>query len=181
MLVPRLLINHKMKYILRFLAVFAILCSLVSLDAYARYDTFRSKDGMLYFFNPQKLKETTNLKSFEYDMTMLTWTDSVTINFTIVSDAMSVPEQFAIRTGNTKYVCHDYSLLFVDLDKKDYKVRVTSKFSLAEVEKIIDSPLPPVFEFEQNGVTRTATYKAKAWKTDREKIRQVMDLYYYTK
>lgn len=170
-----------MKIILRVSTALAILCTLVFLDGYARYNSFRSKDGILYFFNPQKLKETKNIKSFEYDMTMLTWTDSVTINFTIVSESMSMPTDLAIKSGESKYECHDYSLLFVDLQKKDYKVRVTSKFPLREVENIIESPAPPIFEFKQNGILRTATYKRKAWETDREKIKQIMGLYYHTK
>lgn len=172
---------HKMKIILRVSFILAILCVLVFPDGYARYNSFRSKDGILYFFNPQKLKETKNIKSFEYDMTMLTWTDSVTINFTIVSESMSMPTDLSILSGESKYECHDYSLLYVDLQKRDYKVRITSKFPLQEVEKIVESTIPPIFEFKQNDILRTATYKRKAWETDREKIKQIMGLYYHTK
>lgn len=114
-------------------------------------------------------------------MTLLTWTDSVTINFTMVSESMYLPTSFSIMSADTEYVCHDYSLLYADLKKNNYKVRVTSKFPLSDVEKILSSTSPPVFQIEQSGIVRTATYKQKAWNTEREKIKQIMELYYLTK
>ena len=170
-----------MKYTFRLLAILTVLISSAVVEGYARYNSFRSKDGILYFFNPQKLNVLENIKSFEYDMTMLTWTDSVTINFSIVSESMAMPTDFVISSGESKFVCHDYSLLFVDLEKNRYKLRMTSRFPLQEIEKIIGCPTPPVFEFRQDGIERAASYKNKSWKTDREKIKQVMGLYYQTR
>lgn len=165
------------------LLVFIALTSLFSSgqSAEGRYASRMTADGMLFFINPHKLGELTNIKRFEYDMTLLTWTDSVTVNFTFESSLMQVPSTLKITSGDKTYVCHDFKSLFIDIKKKHYEIRITSKFAVADIISIVRSVSPPVFVFTQENQVETATYKTGAWKKDRKKLSDIIQLYLNSK
>lgn len=146
-----------------------------------RYASRITPDGTIFFINPQKLGALTNLRQFEYDMTLLSWKDSVTINFTIESSWMTAPENFKIVSDNRIYSCEDFSVLFTDIKKQHYVIRITSKFSLQELTQIIASASSPIFAFTQNGVQEAAKYTDNAWKKERKKLLAIIQLYVYSK
>ncbi len=86
-------------------------------SADGRYISRMTQDGTLYFINPQKLSKTEGIKNFEYDMTLLSWTDSATVNFTFRSGLMAKPENLAIRSGNNVFRCDAFKPLFIDIKK----------------------------------------------------------------
>lgn len=146
-----------------------------------RYTSRITPDGTIFFINPQKLDVLTNLRRFEYDMTLLNWKDSVTINYTIETSRMTAPENFKLVSGDKVYPCKDFSLLFADIKKQHYEIRVTSRFSFQELAQIIASETSPAFVFTQNGVQETAKYKDSAWKKERKKLLAIVQLYVYSK
>lgn len=146
-----------------------------------RYVSRRTQDGILYFINPYNLKKLSGIKKFEYDMTMLTWTDSITINFTFESNIMSVPSEVKITSGNKTFQCTNYSSLYIDIKKNHYEIRITSKFPRKDIEHIISSAVPPIFILRQDNQEESATYKIGAWKKERKKLSDIYQLYLYSK
>lgn len=145
-----------------------------------RYASRMTPDGTIFFINPQKLGALTNIKRFEYDMTLLNWSDSVTVNFTFGSTSMCAPEDFRIANGEKTYVCREFSVLYTDIKKNYYEIRITSKFPVSELVEIIASPAAPVFTFTQEGVVKTAAYKKSDWQPERKKLSDILQLYHYS-
>lgn len=141
----------------------------------------RTRDGMLFFILPQRLKETSGIKRFEYDMTMLSWNDSVTVNFTFESTSLDPVTELNIVSGDSTYPCDSFSTLFMDAKKNHYEIRITSKFTLAEIEKILKNSTPPRFCFRQDNSDKSATYTSKAWITDKKKLNDILKLFLLSK
>ena len=146
-------------------------------SAEGRYNSRLTQDGVLFFINPQKLKDLSGIKKFEYDVTMLSWTDSVTFNFTFVSSSMQIPDRLSIECDNNSMECRSFSPLYVDIKGQDYEVRITSKFSVAEMRSFISCQSSPVFIFYQGRDLRTAAYKESAWRKDRKKLGDIFQLF----
>ena len=146
-----------------------------------RYASRITPDGTIFFITPQKLGVLANLRRFEYDMTLLSWTDSVTINFTMESSLMVAPENLKIKSGDKDFKCEDFSVLFIDIKKQHYVIRVTSKFSIQELTKIIESATSPAFAITQNGIQQEAAYTGRKWKKERKMLSDIFQLYVYSK
>lgn len=166
-----------------FLFIFVAISVLLSYaqSADGRYSSRMTRDGMLFFVNPQKLGDLEGLKRFEYDMTLLSWTDSVTINFTFESNLMARIDNLEIRSGNEVFLPIDYSVLFSDIKKNRYEIRITSKFPLSSLIKALESPEPMRFVFMQDGTERSAAYKTGAWRKDSKKLNDIIRLYLYSR
>lgn len=136
-----------------------------------------TQDGTIFFIMPKKISDCSGIKKFEYDMTCLTWTDSVTVNFTFRSASVDRPVGLAVESCGHTYTCTAYSLLYTDIVKGGYEIRVTSKFPVAEIEEMLQCESSPVFTFEQNHTRCTAAYSAGAWKSDRKKLKDIFNLF----
>ncbi len=148
-----------------------------SQSADGRYNSLRSRDGMLFFINPQQVKELSGIRRFEYDVTLLSWTDSVTINYTFESDIMNVPDNFEIICGDTIMTGSSYSPLFVDIKGNHFEVRMTSKFGLNQFQTMVNSLTSPVFRFTQAHEVKSARYREKAWLKDRKKLKDIFQIF----
>lgn len=158
-----------------------VLLVVIPVFALERYASRMTPDGTIYFIMPKKLGKTQGIKHFEYDMTLLSWTDSVTINFTFQSKIMGLPSELYIQSGDQTFLCDNYSLLFQDIKKNSFEIRVTSKFLTQDIEKIIHSVSPPIFFFPQGNHEAIATYSEAAWKNDRKKLIDIYNIYLYSK
>ncbi len=150
-------------------------------SAQGRYSSFRTKDGMLFFIHPQKLKDISGIKRFEYDMTLLSWTDSVTVNFSFESSSLDPVTDLELTTASGTTPCDCFSPLFVDAKKHHYEIRITSRFSFAEIKKIFASETPPRFSFRQGNLNESATYTPKAWTTDKKRLNDILTLFLLSK
>lgn len=146
-----------------------------------RYVSRMTQDGTLFFINPQKLNDLSGIKKFEYDMTMLSWTDSITVNFTFESDKMTLPSEVMLRSGTKTYECNNYSSLFIDIKKNHFEIRITSKFLNKDIEEIISRTDPLSFVIKQDGVTETASYNPKKWRKESKMLTDIYKLYLYSK
>lgn len=150
-------------------------------SAEGRYSSRMTQDGFIFFANPQRLKELNNIKRFEYDMTMLTWTDSITVNFTFESTSMVMPHDLRIKYDGGVVKCDAYSSLFTDIKKDYYEIRITSRYSTSDIERILKSEKSPCFCFSQGDMEESAAYNPGAWKKDRKKLNDIFNLYLYSK
>lgn len=170
-----------MKYFLSVLFSVLTLIPAFSQSAEGRYASRITIDGVIFFIMPEQLKEVSGIKRFEYDMTLLSWTDSVTVNFTFESTSPELPENLQIICDNESINCTSYSSLFVDIKKNHFEIRITSKYSIQDLQTIIQSITPPTFCFSQSDELKTATYKNKRWIKDRKKLNDILQLYYLAK
>ena len=168
------------KFFLVLLILFGTLSG-YSQSADGRYLSRMTRDGMLYFIYPKKLGKLSGIKHFDYDVTLLNWTDSATINFTFESKNMSVPESIRIIADSDTISCDSYSPLYIDIKKNNYEIRITSKFTISDIKKIFSSLASPVFLIEQDKTIERATYSENAWKKDRKKLIDILNLYNYSK
>ncbi len=143
----------------------------------SKYFSRMTNDGMLFFIMPQKVKALEGIKSFEYDVTLLTWNDSITLNFTYKSNTMDSPQDLYIKSGDYTYKSSKCDLLFVDIVKNGYEIRLSSKFLYSDFEKIVKNDIPPVFCFHQNGEQKSATFSHKAWKKERDILGKILTVY----
>lgn len=164
------------------LFIFLLILTAAVLPATAqRYASRMTVDGTIYFIDPIKLKQLENIKKFEYDVTLLSWTDSVTVNFTFESERMTKPESLKLISCGKTFECKDFSTLFIDLKKKHYEVRITSKFPSEALKEIFECENSPTFVFTQDNITEKASYKSGSWKKDRKKLIDIYGLYQYSK
>lgn len=170
-----------MKKLLLVIVLLVSFISALSQSAERRYNSRMTRDGVLFFIMPERLKDLSGLKKFEYDVTLLSWTDSATVNFTFESSSMLVPTDLKIISDLNTIECRDYSPLFIDIKKNHYEVRITSKLSNSEIESIVNSNNPPRFSFNQGTELKCATYKPKAWSKDRKRLQDIIKLYLYSK
>ncbi len=170
-----------MKRILSCLLILVSLIGAFAQSAQGRYHSRLTPDGTLFFIQPHKLNNLSGIKSFSYDVTLLSWQDSATVNFTFESNSMEVPSKLQIRVGNTDFDCESYSPLYIDIMKNHYVIRITSKFSVDEIGRFCSSETPPVFSFYQGDTHLTASYKPKSWIPERKKLQDIFKLYSMSK
>lgn len=170
-----------MKSLIVTLFLLAITVPSYGQSSQGRYASRITPKGTIFFINPQKLSSLKNLRNFEYDMTLLNWTDSVTINCTIESSLMNTPENLKIVSGNKVYQCEDFSVLYTDIKRQHYVIRVTSKFSVQDITQIIESASSPIFAFSQMDIQEEAAYSDRAWKKEHKKFLDIFQLYVYSK
>lgn len=156
--------------------VFAVLGASAQ-SASGRYVSRMTQDGILYFIEPKKITKVENIQRFNYDMTLISWSDSTTVNFTFKSKTPAYPDSLSFKSCGASYKITNYSLLFTDIVKGGYEIRVTSKVDNNTLEKLFMCPEPPIFSFFQNGLPCTATYTSRAWKSDQKKLLDIFNLY----
>lgn len=166
-----------MKRIILILSVLLSVASAIGQSANGRYVSRMTQDGMLYFIEPKKLSKVENIQRFDYDITLISWSDSATVNFTFKSKNVDYPDSLYIKSCEKNYPISQYSLLFTDIVKGGYEIRVTSKVDVNTIGEILACREPLVFTFFQNGVKCSATYTPGAWKSDQKKLIDIYNLY----
>ena len=169
-----------MRYLLLILAALFVFSG-YSQETGDRYASRMTQDGTIFFIMPQKLSKTEGIRRFEYDMTCLTWSDTVTINFTIKSKHIETPENITIGSGDNSYKPVKTKILFIDLKKNEYEIRTSCQFLWPDIEKIFTDEQKPTFCLSQNGLPESATYKEGKWNKERKTLSNILNLFKYSK
>ena len=140
-----------------------------------RYSGRMTQDGMCYFFRKMKLSEKEGIKDFYYDMTYLDWTDSVTVNFSIIADKPETPKMLTIISGDSTFVCDNLKCLFIDVLKKGYEIRMSSSFPEKVIRKVIETSSAPIFQVKFKDDV-TATYSKSSWREDSKKLQMIFQM-----
>lgn len=164
----------KQRFIILFLMLVIPLIGIAQ-SVSSRYSGRMTQDGMCYFFRKMKLSEKEGVKDFYYDMTYLDWTDSITVNFSIIADKPETPKMLTIISGDTTFVCDNLKCLFVDVLKKGYEIRMSSSFSEKAIRKMIETSSAPIFQvkFKDNV---TAAYSKSSWKKDSKMLQMIFQM-----
>ena len=146
-----------------------------------RYASRMTRDGTIFFILPERLKATDGVDRFEYDMTCLTWNDTVTVNFSVRSKNMEVPEHVALQSGDKRFDAVGIAKLYTDIVKNGYEIRMSCRFLWDDIQRAFTAVQPPVFLFDQSGVERSATYTPRQWKGERRILSEILELYNYSR
>lgn len=150
------------------------LCNAQSIEK--RYSSHLSNAGVINFFHPQKLKKNTNLDMFAFDMTYISYNDSITVNCSYRIQTGSNIKSLKIKSDNDNMQGNDLSVLYREVQKHGYEVRVTSRFSFSDIKNAFSNSAPLVFEIVTNdGSCHTASYRKSAWEKESMNVTRILE------
>lgn len=143
-----------------------------------RYNSHIGKDGYVFFFNPTKVPTDKNndVREFFYDMTYNITSDSLTLNFTIVSKSKIDEPIVSFCSGITHVAFNAVKMLYVEKHKKNYISRFTSKVSFTDIVPVFHSPLPLVIKIDFDENNLTARYGKKKWEKETRVMNEIFEL-----
>lgn len=157
-----------------FLFFICTFCNAQSIEK--RYSTYISDIGVINFFHPQKLKNNTKIDAFVFDMTYISYGDSLILNCSYRTQNGSNIKSLKLKNGNNNICGKDLSVLYRDVIKSGYETRVTSRFSFIDIRNIFSNPAPLVFEIILNdGSCYTASYRKSAWEKESINITRIFE------
>ena len=164
----------------RKLAVFLLLlCTVVAFGKGGRYDVRVLPLGKMYFFMPCKLKGKAGNK-LQYDMTLLTYRDSVTINMTLTSPLGRV-KSVSLSSKEANYSTTEYELFYQERDGSRFNTRVHIDCPGHIYKQLFTSQQPVIFELTmEDGKQYSFTYKAKKWKEESSYVSEVLEMIAYS-
>lgn len=125
-----------MRYSL-FLIIAILACSSLNAQKLSKYYTSKVQDkGELYFLFPHDGFCNRDADSeLEYDLTYLSSQDSVTFNFSYFDEhRRSLKYMTFVYSGKT--ISNKVQRIFVEMEKKKWHYRYTTKFSYADLDKV---------------------------------------------
>ena len=141
-----------------------------------RYRSYIGNGGTAYFFLPKKLKETEGVKNFVYDITHLSITDTVTLNFTIVVEEPVMVDSLVLVNSDKITTVSSVSLLYRDVLDEGYEIRTTSGLALQKMQSVYSDASPLEFKmYLSNGKVVKAAYKKSQWKKERETVSRILN------
>ena len=144
-----------------------------------RYDVRVLPLGKMYFFMPYKLKGKAGNK-LQYDMTLLTYRDSVTINMTLTSPLGRV-KSITLSSSDAHYTTSQYELFFQERNGSRFNTRVHIDCPAQVYKKLFESIEPITIELTmEDGKQYAFTYKAKKWKEESAYVLEVLEMIAYS-
>lgn len=148
-----------------------------------RYRSHLGNGGITYFFCPKHVGHGANICRFVYDMTYKMGSDSVILNFSILTIRPMKVKKFVLQCGE-EHLCEGkaVSTLYADLIGKKYEIRTTSKFSMNDIYKMFSQSEELNFNMLfDNGEKGSAKYGKSKWKRESQQITRIIDLINYEK
>lgn len=158
--------------------ILLLFCNVVALGK-ERYSVRTLPLGNMYFFIPCKLKANAGNK-LQYDMTLLSYRDSVTINMTLTSPIGRV-KSVCLSSGDVIYSTTQYELFFQERNGSRFNTRVHIDCPGQVYAQLFASPVPLTIEMTmEDGKLYTFTYKPKKWQEDSRYVSEVLEMIAYT-
>ena len=155
-----------------------LLCSIVAFGK-ERYDVRVLPQGKMYFFMPYKLKGSAGNK-LQYDMTLLSYRDSVTINMTLTSPLGRV-KSISLSSKDASYSTTDYELFFQERNGSRFNTRVHIDCPNQVYRQLFAGQHPVTFELTmEDGKQYAFTYKQKKWKEESAYVYEVLEMIAYS-
>lgn len=163
----------RIHFILLFLLISA-LCNAQAIEK--RYSSHLSNTGIVNFFLPKKLKKNTNIDMFRFDMTYISYSDSVTLNCTYRIRNRNNIKTFNLKSNNNSIHGEDFSVIYREVRKHGYEVRVTSRFSFNDIKNVFNNHTPLHFEIVLNdNSSYMASYRKSAWKKESFNVTRILE------
>lgn len=155
-----------------------LFCS-VAVFGKERYSVRTLPLGNMYFFMPCKLKAASGNK-LQYDMTLHSYRDSVTINMTLTSP-MGRVKSVCLSSGDVNYSTTQYELFYQERNGSLFNTRVHIDCPGQIYAQIFASPVPLTIELTmESGKQYSFTYKPKKWAEDSHYVSEVLEMIAYT-
>ena len=151
-----------MKHLRLFAFLFCVLlCGLsYSQKTQKKFITKNTDYGMLYFVHAQTLCKSKALVC-EFDQTIRTWSDTVSIGVTVTTNETFKVDSVMIDL-NSHSVTRNVEHIYTEPYKKKWKCRFFVYATMEEAKKILSAPLPTV-RFYGKGIEKSAHIKQKQW------------------
>jgi hypothetical protein len=141
-----------------------------------RYTSHLTEKGTIHFFRPKQLDRTINMDDFSFDMSYLSKSDTVIVNCSLTLPSETLVKGMSLKNGNHEVACYDQRMLYRDVTKKGYILRVTSKFPYSSVKSFFSSASPLMFCFTLADDSRCyATYKESKWKKEQYQVTKIIN------
>lgn len=161
--------------------LFFVLLLFCSLSAFAkeRYSVRVLPDGNMYFFMPYKLKGSSGTV-LQYDMTQLSYSDSVAINMTLTSP-MGRVKSIRLFTGEENYSTTQYELFFQERAGSRFNTRIHIDCPLSKFKQLFSGSVPLTIELMmEDGKHYAFTYKTKTWQKEVGFVSEVQEMIAYS-
>ncbi len=81
-----------------------------------------------------------------------------------------------MKNANKSYLGKSVSMLYRDVMKNGYLLRITSKFSILDITEMFQSSTPLIFEFTLTDGTRCIlTYSESQWKKESHDVSRIIE------
>lgn len=158
--------------------LFLLLFSCTMLHAAERYSVRVLEQGNMYFFMPYKMKGNSGCH-LQYDMTVLSFRDSVGINMTLTSPLGRV-QSIRLASGGTDYSTTQYELYFQERNGPRFDTRVHIDCPIEIYKQLFTSDTPLAIEITmENGERYAFIHKAKKWKKETVFVSEVLEMIAY--
>lgn len=142
-----------------------------------RLFSHNNEKGTMYFIGQKKLTKLENIKRFEFDITYLDYTDSATVNFTVISPNPNDVSEMELGNQQISIKATDVELLYHEVKGKNYVVRTTSRVPYTTLKALIKDEGPMIFNITRtDGQKGKATYSASQWKKERDLLGRILYL-----
>lgn len=153
--------------------LFAVSCPAQSIDK--RYRSTITQKGTLHFFRPMKLTKVENMDKFVYDMTYISNTDSVTLNFTIEIKNPQMIEKVELQADGVIATENTPKMLYRDVLSSTYVERISVRLPYKDIEQAFKSETPLSFLTTlSDGTICKATYPKSKWKKENANITRIL-------
>lgn len=160
------------------ISLLLLLLSCTMLHAAERYTVKITEAGNMYFFMPYKLKGNAGSKLL-YDMTLLSLSDTVSINMTLTAPQGRV-RSISLSAGAATYCTEKYELYFQERNGSRFDTRIHIDCPIDTYKQIYTSDTPLSMEITmEDGKRYTFIYKAKKWKKETAYISEVFEIIKY--
>ncbi len=139
------------------------------------YTSLKQADGTLFFIMPkQSFSNGDNI--FDCDLTYKTQQDErVTLNFSLFCPNLIDIDSIVLQTEEKSVGCKTEKI-FVDIEKKKYHHRYSSKFAFVDVRSFYASNQTPTINLYSNKKVLNLSIKQKKWEKDSGIVSKIFDL-----
>lgn len=161
-------------YIIFILFFIGTICHAQSIGK--RYRSHLSECGTINFFRPIKLNDKTNTDLFVFDMTYISHSDSVTVCCSIRTKHPNTVKSLELINSDQDIASNNVSVLYCDVLKRGYEIRITSRFSFNDIQHIYKESIPLMFKIIFNDDSScTATYSRSKWEKESQNITRILE------
>lgn len=116
------------------------------------------------------------MDAFSFDMSYLSKSDTVIVNCSLTVPEENIVKGVSLKNDIQEVACYDVRMLYRDVTKNGYVLRVTSKFPYSSIKSFFSNASPLKFCFLLKDDSHCiATYKESKWKKEQYQITKIIN------
>lgn len=166
-----------MNSILKHSVLILLIISSLSASAEERYFTRLIEQGTMVFFNPTKVPSLSKGNSLEYDITLLSQSDTVSINMTLTANESRI-KSVSLHAGDATFNTISPVIYYSDMNGKKFDTRIHLECPKNIFAQLFNQQDPLEIKVELvDGAHLSFVYKEKVWNKETHIISNVLSLY----